>query len=92
MQNINCEKITIIPCTRLHAQCDYQMLALIRVRKGVPLQIYCSRWRENHSKDKIFCACEPEFNQTAPGWNQKELDPLICRVNEHFSTLKAKGD
>lgn len=57
MQEVDCKKKTVIPCTHRNTGCSHRL----EHERGFYLNQWCTSWRTNHSKDKIICACDPDF-------------------------------
>ena len=54
--------ITIIPCPKTFITslgCRHAMDGVIDANTSIC--VWCSKWRENHSKDGIIYACDPSY-------------------------------
>lgn len=62
MQPIDAERKIIVPCCKPGLSCCPSQVKIDKSTEDYDdIQSWCMNWRENHSKDAIINACDPEF-------------------------------
>lgn len=57
----------VIPCINPGlCCCEHRLMGKKPADNVWGRELYCGKWRENRMKDKVFCACQPEYKVQEP--------------------------
>jgi hypothetical protein len=73
MLEVDCKRLHLVPCLNMRTFCEWRLNQPCGSTAPNGLT-WCMKWRENHSHDKVLCACDDGYETPAD-----KLDDVMRR-------------